>query len=433
MAETTQTLSFAGDVTVQKCSVISSTGVEFSVKGQLVALQIFEDLYSPFISGTIIFKDSLDFVNALPFIGQETLSLIVYTPSLERNGGKIEGQFYIHKMKDREYDGDRSVVYEMSFISKEFLNDINIKISRGYQGKVSDIAREVLTDKSAAFNTVKKLNIEESKNSIKYVSNYWSPVRNMNYIADRALNNTGSPSYVFFENRDGFNFGSLDVLMSSDNKAVQKFNYSNSTRNISNSGSSSRDFNQDYKKISTFSVTDGFNTMERLRNGMIASRLYSYDLTSKQIDIRNFDIFSNFKQKKHLNAFPTVSTNLPAYYTSKMLLVPKSTMQFTGFDDVSNTKFLQRRISELNQANDFKLTITVPGRLDYTVGQTVVIQSFQVEPIKSSDTLSEITDKIFSGRYLISAINHFITQKSHECTIELVKDSYIKDVFKGSN
>ena len=351
----------------------------------------------------------------------------------ERNGGKIEGQFYIHKMKDREYDGDRSVIYEMSFISKEFLNDVNIKLSRGYQGKVSEIAREVLTDKSAAFDTVKKLNIEESKNSIKYVSNYWSPVRNMNYLADRALNKTGSPSYVFFENRDGFNFGSLDLLMSSDNKPVQKFNYSNSTRNISNSGSANRDFNQDYKKISTFSVTDGFNTMERLRNGMIASRLHSYDLTSKQIDIRNFDIFNNFKEKKHLNAFPTVSTNLPAYYTSKMLLVPKSTMQFTGFDDVSNIKFLQRRISELNQANDFKLTITVPGRLDYTVGQTVVIQSFQVEPIKDRDTLSEISDKIFSGRYLVSAINHFITQKSHECTIELVKDSYIKDVFKGGN
>jgi hypothetical protein len=62
-----------------------------------------------------------------------------------------------------------------------------------------------------------------------------------------------------------------------------------------------------------------------------------------------------------------------------------------------------------------------------------VIQSFQVEPIKGTDTLSEISDKIFSGRYLVSAINHFITQKSHECTIELVKDSYIKDVFKGSN
>jgi hypothetical protein len=433
MAENTQTLSFAGDVTVQKCSVISSAGVEFSVKGQLIGLQIFEDLYSPFISGTVIFRDSLDFVNALPFVGQETLSLIVYTPSLERNGGKIEGQFYIHKMKDREYDGDRSVVYEMSFISKEFLNDVNVKMSRGYQGKVSEIAREVLTDKSAAFDTVKKLNIEESKNSIKYVSNYWSPVRNMNYLADRALNKTGSPSYVFFENRDGFNFGSLDLLMSSDNKPVQKFNYSNSTRNISNSGSANRDFNHDYKKISTFSVTDGFNTMERLRNGMIASRLHSYDLTSKQIDIRNFDIFNNFKEKKHLNAFPTVSTNLPAYYTSKMLLVPKSTMQFTGFDDVSNIKFLQRRISELNQANDFKLTITVPGRLDYTVGQTVVIQSFQVEPIKDRDTLSEISDKIFSGRYLVSAINHFITQKSHECTIELIKDSYIKDVFKGGN
>lgn len=427
MQDSKEFLAFAGDVRVEKCSVISSTGVEYSLKAQLIGLQIFEDLYSPFITGTLIFKDSLDFVNALPFVGQETLSLKVYTPTLEKKGGVIEGQFHIHKMKDREFQNERSIIYEMNFISKEFLTDANIKLSKAYSGKVSEIVKNLLTDKTVAFNTTKKLNIEETNNSIKFVSNYWSPIRIVNYCASHALNKEKSPSYIFFENRDGFNFGSIDTLMSS-NTIQQEFSYNSASQTIKPTGGSARDLNVDYKRITSFSVTDGFNSMDRINSGMLASRLFSYDITSKNVSVKNYDIFSNFKNKKHLNKYPTVSTKLPTYYTSKIMIVPKQTEQFTGFIDVSNINFIQTRISELNQANDFKITITVPGRFDYTVGQVVRIKSFQVEPISKEESLRDNIDKIFSGKYMIAAINHFVSRREHECTLELVKDSYVGDV-----
>jgi hypothetical protein len=34
-------------------------------------------------------------------------------------------------------------------------------------------------------------------------------------------------------------------------------------------------------------------------------------------------------------------------------------------------------------------------------------------------------DKIFSGTYLIAAINHYIDKEKHECHMELIKDSFI--------
>jgi len=37
-------------------------------------------------------------------------------------------------------------------------------------------------------------------------------------------------------------------------------------------------------------------------------------------------------------------------------------------------------------------------------------------------------DKIMSGIYLISAICHNITRKSHQCIIELIKDSYMVNI-----
>lgn len=425
-------LSFAGDFSLEKCVVISSTGVQFDIRNQVLGIQIYEDLYSPFISGTVIFKDSLDFMNALPFVGQESLDLVIYTPGLEKHGGKISAQFYIHKLKDREFDANRSVLYEMCFISREFLSDVNVKLSRAYQGKVSDIVKELLYDKSVGFNAAKKVNIEETKNSIKYVSNYWSPLKNINYLTDHAVNTRGSPSYLFFENREGFNFGSIDLLMSDENKVKQEFNYSDFNQIVNPNGSSARNVNLDFQRITDFHVTDGFNTIERMQNGMIASRLYSHDLTGKQIHVKNFDIYSNFKEKRHLNPYPTVSKHLPSYYTSKKLIVPKSTMQFTGFGDISNVSYIQRRISELSQARDFKINITVPGRFDYTVGQVIRVKTFQVEPMSKNEPNKDLLDKIFSGKYIIAAINHSLTMKSHECNIELIKDSYNSDLFKGT-
>jgi hypothetical protein len=45
----------------------------------------------------------------------------------------------------------------------------------------------------------------------------------------------------------------------------------------------------------------------------------------------------------------------------------------------------------------------------------------KVEPISKDDT--DITDKMFSGNYLIAAINHYVDRNKHECHMELVKES----------
>jgi hypothetical protein len=45
-----------------------------------------------------------------------------------------------------------------------------------------------------------------------------------------------------------------------------------------------------------------------------------------------------------------------------------------------------------------------------------------------SATNTDPEDKLLSGNYLIAALCHFINRESHECTIELIKDSYLVDI-----
>jgi hypothetical protein len=68
--------------------------------------------------------------------------------------------------------------------------------------------------------------------------------------------------------------------------------------------------------------------------------------------------------------------------------------------------------------------------MNYTVGQKVEIKLNKIEPIRGKDT--DITDKMFSGFYIIAAINHTIDREMHECHMELIKDSLLMSVDKAA-
>ena len=82
----------------------------------------------------------------------------------------------------------------------------------------------------------------------------------------------------------------------------------------------------------------------------------------------------------------------------------------------------------MKQFEAFKLQIKVAGRTDYTVGMKVSVDLPSLEPANESDSADVVKDKMFSGNYLIAAINHNIQPDRHECYMELVKDSLIFDL-----
>lgn len=425
-------LRFAGDVNLVDATITSMvSGVTFNVTNQIITLEIFEDLFSPFITGALILKESVDFANVFPLVGQEYVDLTVATPSLENQGGKITGRFYIYQFTDRTETAERSTVYKLGIISGDAIIDLNQKISRAYEGKISDIVQKLITDKTALM-TEKQYNIEETKNKTKYISNFWSPVRNINFLLETAQNASGSPTYTFFENRDGYNFLSLDYLNSRGIK--QDFIYNNATDIINPTGGSSRNHEREFKKITELRIPVTNDYLNKVSTGVFGSTMKYSDLTTK----RYFDLKYSFlkdwgKQGKQtrLNKFPIAANNIFATYNSTIFHDVIATNMFTNYGDVSNVRVQQERLSRLKQAQAYKIEIVVAGRLDYTVGQKVTVTTFKNEPIAMSDSNDAEKDKLISGNYLISAINHVIDKEKHECHMELIKDSLTIDLNKG--
>jgi hypothetical protein len=206
----------------------------------------------------------------------------------------------------------------------------------------------------------------------------------------------------------------------------QEFTYDKYTRDKLPNGGDIRNVNEDYKRISDISIPSGFDYMDRIRSGMLSSKQIMYDVTKKTYSVKNYNMFQRFEQQKHLNKYPINSDKAIFRSGSTLINFPKDYGNFNGFGDVTNSKTFQERASLMKMAEANKISITVPGRTDYTVGQKVGVVLNKIEPISKND--KDTTDKMFSGYYIISAINHYIDKAKHECHMELIKESSQMDM-----
>ena len=242
-----QTIRFAGDVNVEQITITSRNGFTQNITNQVIGVELFEDMFSPFLSGNIIVKDSLDLINTIPLVGEELVDIKINTPSFEGLDKVINNKFYLYKLSDVEFNADKSKIYRLHFISPEAIADMNKRISKSFSGKISDIAKEIINDQSYGFETKKFLNIEDTPNTTKYVSNFWSPATNINYLLANAVTLDGNANFVFFENRTGFNFISLTKLYTQ--ATTHTFVNDAYMRDFYSDGSSRRNVEEEYKRI----------------------------------------------------------------------------------------------------------------------------------------------------------------------------------------
>ena len=416
-------LKSAGEIDIQLVEIIGSSGRSLDIRNQILSINIFENIFSPFITGTILVKDSMELINFFPLSGEETLNIRLATPGYTDKGTYIDNRFFIYKVSDWDELAERSSTYTLNFISVEAIMDLNLKISKSFNDSVGNIANRILTDFS--FNSDKtRIHVEPTLNSHTYVSNFWTPVQNLNYLAERAVNLNGSPTFLFFENRNGLNFISMESLYNSS--VYQSFYGNNYHRDVNPDGTSVRNIENEYKAIIDITIPSIFDYVDRIRSGAFASTLITHDLTTKRYGFIEFDFLDEYDKETRLNQFPLTSKKAPHYNTSAIKSLNKSTSLFSGGNDITGSRYFQRRKSLLALAESCKVNITVLGRTDYTVGQKVYLDLSKNMVITKEDT--DVKDHMFSGNYIVSSIKHVITRDLHQIEMELMKDSLDLDL-----
>lgn len=428
-------LQKAGDVVVDSILMKGLSNTVLNITPQLVAFEINENIFEHYITGLVTINDSEDLTNFFPIIGMETMEIEFHTPSLgdKDNRFRYKKSFFVYKCSDRVKVNDRAGVYQLSIISIDALMDKMQRISKVYRGEGLEILQKIFKEDLASEAEVVG---EKTQNQLVFISNYWHPSKCIDYICNNSVSEeSNSSSYLFFEDRNGYIFTTLNhIFAMPQSQEFNMNNYSVQPGSGSENSTAIKDINADYQSILQLDINSEFNYFDRVKNGYYGGEIISYDLNTQQY-IHKRDGF-NFEWQNHLNIGKPIPDNFPVSSNSFMMYRPYVTQPFTvnevqqvsGLDD-TNIKYKVARQQHLAQLGTTKLTIRVHGRADYTVGQVVLVTIEKDQQTLKQDDVK--FDVLTSGRYIVAGLKHVVNHNEHICYLNLMKDSYIADMSKS--
>ena len=448
----------AGDVLIEQLSLITSNNIVIDLSDFLVELNIYEDMFSNFLRGTIMLSDSRNLIQTGPIIGEEFLSITIRTPSFSQ---KIKKTFKVYKVSDRKIVRDNNTqVYLLHFVSVEVYYDILLPLFIPFEGKITDIAGRVFTDFIAATrdydinenerqtevrevdNETPLIVLNDTANDVKFVSPGWTPFKIINWLASKAIpKNESAKNFLFFESNKAFYFGSIEYLFKDITQSDSYIGeYTISASNIRD-GKPTPDINREYfiaKDVEMVETTDG---IKNFTNGYLASRLVTLDVYNKKYESIDYDYTKEYKNQWHSSGSGSTSipifaqnslrnpfTHISFYPVNPRLFQNSESDYFKNNVSEKMGEIYGNRKSSLLDLSNLKLNMTVPGRTDIEVGNVL---KFKYPGLGGKDEKSNednSLDKQYSGYYLITAIHHKINKVTHYMSMECVKDSLYYDM-----
>ena len=433
-----------GDFNLATAEVITSAGLKINIKPNIIQIDIFEDMTRNSIAGEILLQDSGGFVSEGPIIGQEYLRLKIQTPSLTNERDIIdftENVFVINSVSSRSEVANNVLVYLLSFSSSEIFKNQRTKITGSLTGTYSDIVKQMLD----RVNCQKTIFLEPTRGVKRITVPNLRPFEVIQMAlqsASSAISDNFSPSYVFFETFEGYNFRSLASLYA---QPISQ-EYTNFVP-----GGQVKDgivnIETELKNIIDYEIVDNSNTLYNHTTGVLASKLIVYNIYSKSFKEYTYNYFDNFDDEKHItsyhdgNQFPIFSDVAIEKDGSRNSDFPARTFLTSiseGETDVNNTTLdgtepfvapdpqntLQERSSTINQLErGLILNISTHGNTSIHAGDIVRVDIPLVASIKTQKNRKN--DRFYQGVFLVKKVKHEFdfTVSKHASILTLVKDS----------
>lgn len=436
-------LYFPNDVRIQEVSIIVG-GEIFDVQRLLLQINLFEDLYSNTLSGSITLVDSVNLIGNAPFVGQEQFKLVFETPGFP-SAKKLDLEFDIYKISDRNtgHTGDlthATQTYTLHFVSSAYFANKQNRIRQAYTNlTISDMVKTIGSQIGIEIAT------EPTSGSQSFIIPGWNPFYAINWLANRArpATNPHAANYFFFEGLDGFNFMSLNHMVT--RRPLVKYVYDianqrllpNTAAPAAKSGND-RQIMPEIRIMRNYQVIESGTTLDRVDSGMYASKLITHDLVRKKFCTFDFAYFENFKQLQHIEDFKSddqgkrIEQDARAFagfskhgdkIESAVRFYPKHSFMHDGIADHDESqKWLLQRMSQLKAIEQLRLRVELPGDSNCRVGDVVIVEVPRPEFIKGY-AYPDNRDPNISGNYLITNVHHIIELDNHRMIMELSKES----------
>ena len=130
MAVDKNVLQTAGDYDLDGALIIGSSGHKINITNQLIELNIYQSIDSPFMSGNIVLSDAAGVAELLPLLGQERLLFSLKTPGHQGSINFNEYHAIIYNVEKRFQTTDREQTLIVNWTTLEHYKNLRTKISR---------------------------------------------------------------------------------------------------------------------------------------------------------------------------------------------------------------------------------------------------------------------------------------------------------------
>lgn len=415
-------------------TITSMDGIEIDITNSILSMDYYEDILSPTISLIVQCTNKYAIVSGLPIRGGEKVEIEVDTGFGELKFLGEQESLRVYKVTGQE--GSRmSENFTLHIATQECLNNESSRCLRKYTGKISESVKDILTNDLLTEKFLDE-NIEESANSYKWHGSMRKPFKVLEWLSPKTLSSRageldpepngstqekarGTVGFFFYENREGFNFKSIDKLTeligSSREEDVFRYNY---TGKVIKSAEADNRF-----KIISYSFDRNIDMRAALRFGIYKNQTYLYNIDNNEVTVYNYDIMEEIGNKKMTKQDGlSVSPDL-VEYPSRILVrsTDNGIMSSEGGTDNSGRipADLAKSTARYNLLFSQSLNIMIPCNVNLKVGDIVHCEFPEMDSGRSTEP-----DKEISGRYLIRQLRHHLSQGLNTTSLTLIRDSY---------
>jgi hypothetical protein len=443
MSADTKYLRYPTDYNLQSVELITPLQGNNNVVNLLpfmLEIDLYEDLYSPTISGEIVVQDSLGLMANYLINGTEFIRIKLQKSSETQS---INKSYRLYKISKRVVgESNNYEVYVLNFCSEEFLLSEQYRISKSATGKeIYKTVTDILTN---YLKTKKPTDIDTTYGVYDFVLPNKKLFETINWLTTYAQFDAKSGAdMLFFENGTGYNFKSLQNLYNKNPYQTYKFD----PKNVGD------DMNQKVSNVLEFDVLDFFDTLGALSNGTFSNKVITIDPIKRKYDattgvfnyadyvksvtpMNGYGVTNNYTNRLGKTMYDTPPETLAGLEVGTLRLASSNADQKktkyisqkpdSVANDIRIEKYLPNRVAQLALANYMRIKITIAGDPTLVAGQTVNFNMFKTDPktyTQGGSNASRDLDPFYSGKYLVSAVRHIVKNNSYITVVELCKES----------
>jgi hypothetical protein len=355
--------------------ITNIAGKQIELSRLMINLDIYENIFDIFLSGKIVIADTTDILKNFLIVGNEEITISLHTTDTNKS---VTLDFRVYKInKDQMIrQGDiKHKVLELFICSAEAIDNSKTLVSKKFEGSPETLVSTILTDH---LNSSKDLSSDSAMTNVTVYSNYWRPVRIIDFIS-RISKTSSYSDYVFFENLEGFIFKPLSSLMAASSVNNISFK-TDSTSFIGNTNIKKHNFDRYY------------DLLKSAKNGLFGSTLYKPHDTNYSFEKVQATLYENLDN---------ITTN-------------GSSFQFNGNmnsnENLVSSNFYEPSVSSIRMMsllmlNNYNFSMRLNGDFSRKCGD---ILNLEFPNLDNETNINEL----FNGNWFVLGIRHSIRQNN---------------------